>query len=85
MNGLGDTIRYRKHRTWFRATFVWPQIYEVAEAVVGFLIGASLMHAVLSRTSWSQPIMDLTSLAAGIAITPVAFWFYEVTITLSIS
>lgn len=54
-------------------------------AVIGFLIGAGLTNALLSSSGWDPSVITIVSIAGGIALASVAFWFYEVAITLSIA
>lgn len=54
-------------------------------AVIGFLIGAGLTSALLASSGWDQNIVTLVALAGGITLASIAFWFYEIAITLSMA
>lgn len=54
-------------------------------AVLGFLIGAGITSALLASSGWDSSVITIVAIAGGIAIASVAFWFYEVAITLSIA
>lgn len=54
-------------------------------AIIGFLIGAGITNTLLTSSGWDPSVITLVAIAAGIAVASVAFWFYELAITLSIA
>ena len=61
------------------------KLMKFAVALMGFVLGYSLLSALIATTSWPEWIMIAIPLAAGIALAAVAFAFYKFAVTLSIS
>lgn len=58
---------------------------KLAVAVVGFLIGAGLTNTLLASSGWNQAVVTIVAIAGGITLASIAFWFYEIAITLSMA
>ncbi len=61
------------------------KLMKFAVALMGFVLGYSLLSALIATTSWPEWVMIAIPLAAGIALAAVAFEFYKFAVTLSIS
>ena len=61
------------------------KLMKFAVALMGFVLGFSLVSSIISAFAWPEWVLWLLPLAAGLVLAGIAFAFYRFAVTLSIS